>query len=793
MPNGPTGLVLRHVRQFPEAPGAGDLTDRELVERFAGGDGEAFAVLVRRHGAMVLGVCRRILGHEHDAEDAFQAVFLVLSRKAAALRRKEAVGPWLFGVAHRLALRARQKGRQRREREARLAERVPAEGPDELTLREARAALDEELAQLPERDRGPLILCYLEGLTRDEAAARLGCPLGTLKSRLERARAVLQKRLARRGLGLPATLSALLLAGGSTAGVPPALFTDTIKVASLFAAGRAATGAIPVRAVALAEGVLETMTLTKLKIALGVLAVVAVLGASAAALTQQVPTDKPADPPAKEKPVAAVKPAEPPVTPEEAPDEEPADPPAAPKTEAATLPTTVTGVVVAVDTAKNTVTVAHREGETTFSLTGDCKIEIDLKLGTLASLPKGANVMLSQFVDPTTARNLQAGGRWYFGAAVKAVDARQNTITIADKEGDKTFAVAPDVCVAVDAKPCRLDGVPVGAIANFGLRVDQTTVCVIGAEGPNLGGCGGSPVKAVDVENRTITFDDKAPADVAGKTFTVAKDANIQIDGKPGALSEVPVGSYVNLLLTVDRQTVRQVIVHGPPFPGDCGGSLVKAVDAERGTITFDDKARAEVAGRTFGVATGANILIDGKPGKLTDVPAGAYVSLILAVDGQTARQVNAQGPSNVCDCGGSLVKAVDAQRGTITFDDKARAEVAGKTFALAKDAFILIDGKTGKLAELPPGSLVNLTLSVDRRRVCQMNANGRAVSGVLRAVDAGASTVHVGDTTYAVAKDALIVIDGKQASLGALPAGVSVNVNLRVDQQTVGMIQTAR
>jgi RNA polymerase sigma factor (sigma-70 family) len=789
MPNSPSALVLRHVRQFPEASGAADLSDRELVERFAGGDGESFAILVRRHGAMVLGVCRRVLGHEQDAEDAFQAVFLVLSRKAGSLRRKEAVGPWLFGVAHRLALRARQKGRERREREARLAERVPTEGPDELTLREARAALDEELARLPERDRGPLILCYLEGLTRDEAAARLGCPLGTLKSRLERARAVLQKRLARRGLGLPATLSALLLAGGSTAGVPPGLHTATITAASLFAAGRAAaTGVIPVRAVALAEGALKTMTLTKLKIALGALAMVAVLGASAAALTQQVPADKPSEPPVKEKPVAAVKPAEPPVTPKE----EPADPPAR-KAEPATVPTTVTGIVVAVDAAKNALTVAHREGETTFSLTNDCKIEIDFKRGTLAALPKGANVMLSQFVDPTTARTLEAGGRWHYGAAVKGVDAGQNTITIADKELDKTFAVAPDACVAVDGKPCKLDGVPVGAIAHLGLGVDQTTVCVIGAEGPNLGGCGGSPVKAVDVESCTITFDDKAPAEVAGKTFTVAKDANILVDGRPGTLSEVPVGSYVNLGLTVDRQLVRQVNVQGPPFPGDCGGSLVKAVDVERGTITFDDKARAEVAGRTFMVANGAPVVIDGKPGKLTDVPAGAYVSLMLAVDGQTARQVNAQGPSNVCDCGGSLVKAVDARRGTITFDDKARAEIAGKTFALAKDANIQIDGKLGKLAEVPTGCLVNVTLSVDRQTVRQMNANGRAVSGVVRTVDTGMNTVNVGDTTYPVAKDALIVVDGKQASLAGLPTGVNVHLNLRVDQQTVGMIQTAR
>jgi RNA polymerase sigma factor (sigma-70 family) len=785
-----SALLIRSVRDLAEPSGLGGLPDRELVERFADrGDGESFALLVRRHGPMVLGVCRRVLGHEQDAEDVFQAVFLVLSRKAGALRRKDAVGPWLFGVARRLALRARQKGRERQARETRVPERSAGDPADELTVREAQEILDEELARLPERERGAIILCYLEGLTRDEAAARLGCPLGTLKARLERGRAVLEKRLARRGLGLPATLLVILPAGGLTAAVPPGLYTATIKAASLFAAGQAAAaGVIPVRPAALAEGVLETMTRTKLKIALGVLAVVAVLGASAAALTQQAPADKPADPPVKEKLVAADKPAEPRATPKK----ESAGPPVTQKTEAAALPTVISGVVEAVDAEKNALTVTHRDGETTFRLTRDAKIDIDNKPGTLAGLPKGANVTLSQFVDPKTAGNLQAAGRWYFGAPVKAVDAGRNTITVADKEGDKTFAVAPDAFILVDGKPRKLDGVPAGAFVNLGLGVDQATARSIGADGPYLGGCGGSLVKAVDAETGTITFDDKAIAEVAGKTFTVAKGADVLLGGKPGTLSEVSAGSYVNLGLTVDRQLARQVHVHGPPFLGDCGGSLVKAVDVEKGTITFDDKARAEIAGKTFLVAKDAVIVIDGKPGKLTSLPTGAYVSLRLTLDGQTAWEVFAQGPSAVCDCGGSLVRAVDVQNGTITFDGKARAEVAGKTFAMARDALIQIDGKPGKLTELPTGAFVSLTLSVDRQTVRQLNANGRITTGVVRAVDADKNTVNVDDTTYAVAKDAVIVIDGKPASLVGLSTGANVHLHLRVDQQTVGMIQTA-
>src|SRR5207244_3698377 len=162
---------------------------------------------------------------------------------------------------------------------------------------------------------------------------------------------------------------------------------------------------------------------------------------------------------------------------------------------------------------------------------------------------------------------------------------------------------------------------------------DQQTVCSIGAEGPHLGGCGGSPVKAVDVERRTITFDDKAIAEVAGKTFAVGKDANIVIDGKPGNLAGVPAGAYINVTLAVDQQTVGTIHAQGPPVQCDCGGSPVKAVDAERRTITFDDKARAEVAGKTFTVASDALIVIDGKPGRLADLPAGAYANLRLRVD----------------------------------------------------------------------------------------------------------------------------------------------------------------
>jgi RNA polymerase sigma factor (sigma-70 family) len=756
--------------------GAG-LTDGQLLECYVVSREEsAFAALVRRHGPMVWGVCRRVLRSHQDAEDAFQATFLVLVRKAASVVPRELVANWLYGVAHQTALKARATGARRRTREKQVkAMPEPALERQEI-WDDLQAVLDQELSRLPDKYRAVIVLCDLQGKTRKEAARHFRLPEGTVATRLATARAMLARRLARYGRAVPgAALAAVLAQNVASAGLPASVASSTIKAASLFAAGQAtAAGAVSVRAVALAEGVLKTMLLTKLKIATALLVAVAFLGAAAAALTPREQAAKPAAPPVQEQPAQAVKP--------------PAPAPAVNK-EAETLPTLVRGVVKAVNAEKRTLTVAHREGETTFTVAKDARIDIDNRPGTLAGLPRGADVTLSRFVDARTAGNVEAGGRWYFGAPLKAVDAARNTITLADRDGDKTFGVAPDACITVDGKHCKLAAVPPGAFVNVGLAADQTTARSIGADGPHLGACGGSMVKAVDPVNHTITFDDKAVAEVAGKTFTVARDAVINLDGRPGKLAEVPTGAYVNVILTVDRQTARQLNVQGPPFLGDCGGSLVKAVDVEKRTITFDDKARAEVAGRTFTVAQNAVIHIDGKRAKLTDLPAGAYVNLRLALDGQTARDVNAQGPAAPCDCDGSMVKAVDVEKRTITFADTARAEVAGKTYPVAKDALITIDGKPGKLTELPTGAYVNLRLAVDQQTARHVNAQGPAASGVVKAVDAAKNTVTVGDATYTVAKDAVIVIDGQRGQLAGLPTGASVSLRLHVDQRTVGMI----
>ena len=254
--------ALRYLRNLIESERTADLPDRELLQAFLKKHDEvAFAALIRRHGPMVLGLCRRVLQNDSDAEDAFQATFLVLTRKAAVLRPEKSLAGWLYAVAGRIAQKARMAAARRRTHEQRAARTVAEHPLDEISVREARAVLDQEMARLPDKLRLPLVLCYLEGRTRDEAAQHLGWPTGTLKSRLEQARERLRARLAARGLALSGALVALLACEHSALGaVPMELLNSTVKAASLLAAGRAATtGVVSTTAAALTEGMVQTM------------------------------------------------------------------------------------------------------------------------------------------------------------------------------------------------------------------------------------------------------------------------------------------------------------------------------------------------------------------------------------------------------------------------------------------------------------------------------------------------------------------------------------------------------
>jgi RNA polymerase sigma factor (sigma-70 family) len=295
--------VLRHIRDLSSRPASGP-DDRQLLQRFtAARDEPAFAELVRRHGPMVLGVCRRVLHNAHDAEDAFQATFLVLARKAGAIRQRNSVGGWLYRVGYHLALKARDQAEARHRREVRAARPEETDPLAEVTGRELLAVFDEELQALPDAERLALVLCYLEGKTSDEAAREAGCSESTLKRRLDRGKGRMRARLARRGVTLPAALLAAGLATGAKASLPAPLATAAIKAGGLIAAGQAPAAVVSVRAAALARQALRTMTVSKVKTVGALLLGVALLGVSAGLLAPSPPSAAPPEEP-KLPPVA---------------------------------------------------------------------------------------------------------------------------------------------------------------------------------------------------------------------------------------------------------------------------------------------------------------------------------------------------------------------------------------------------------------------------------------------------------------------------------------------------------
>ena len=304
----------------------------------------------------------------------------------------------------------------------------------------------------------------------------------------------------------------------ASGGVPISVVSSTIKAASLFAAVQAAaTGVISANVAALTEGVLKAMVLTKLKIAIEMLVAVAILGVGVGSLRQQVLAQQPADKTAEAKPEQE----------------------------------TVLNAegVTAVDAAKSTITLVIKgEGEKTFTVAKDAKVEIDGKPGKLADVPVGgASVTLKLSADQTTAFSIQASGP-SAGGEVAAADAAKNTLTLAINAEEKTCTVTKDAKVEIDGKPGNLADVAVGYSVILHLTVDGKAVWSIQATGPLSGG----DVKAVDAAKNTLTVTNQ----LGEQTFDVAKDINIVIDGKSGKFAHLKEGMEVGLRLSVDKKTV---------------------------------------------------------------------------------------------------------------------------------------------------------------------------------------------------------------------------------------------
>ncbi len=309
MARGQSDAILRPLRVLLETGSVAGMTDAQLLERFAArrdsGAEPAFAALVERHGPMVLGVCSYWLRNGHAADDAFQAVFLVLARRAASIRRPDLLSAWLHGVAVRIARKARTRAERLARREGRGGPMANVDvccaEPDPSRLQaEEIAAVHEEVDRLPERYRRAVVLCHFEGLTHAEAAGRLGCAPGTVSSLVSRARDMLRSRLSRRGLSAGAILLASSLEPKfATAAVPFALERATVKAAFLFTTNRAAVASIAsAAAVELAGGALRAMTMTRLTV-VAITAVLAVgfVAAGAGGFTFRAPRSASPGPP----------------------------------------------------------------------------------------------------------------------------------------------------------------------------------------------------------------------------------------------------------------------------------------------------------------------------------------------------------------------------------------------------------------------------------------------------------------------------------------------------------------
>ncbi len=281
--------LLHYLRRLGQPPG-GDRDDAQLLRRFlADRDESAFTMIVQRYGAMVWGLCVRRLGETPEAEDAFQATFLVLVRKASSLRGPELLGPWLYGVAYRTALKVRGQRARRAARETPLPEQL-AEKPSEHLWRDLRPVIDEEVNRLPEKYRQPVLLCYLQGLSSEEAARRLGCAKGTIFSRLSRARDLLRRRLARRGVSVSAgALAAVLTEKAVVRAAPVALCETTIRMSLALVTGQ--TLSVPLAA--LVEGVLRSMFLNKVKFVVIVLLALGLVGSGAGFVAHQTAAGPP--------------------------------------------------------------------------------------------------------------------------------------------------------------------------------------------------------------------------------------------------------------------------------------------------------------------------------------------------------------------------------------------------------------------------------------------------------------------------------------------------------------------
>ena len=611
--------------------------DRRLLEEFAGdGDQSAFAELVRRHGPLVLGVCRRILGNVQDAEDAFQATFLVLARKAGAVRWRDSIKNWLHGVACRVAMKARSRAIQRKQKEQEAGAKPVAVDAPAAAWHELRAVLDAELAQLPDKYRAVLLLCYLEGKTRDEAAEALGWSVGAVKGCLERGREMLRGRLAKRGLTLSAALITGLLSEtmAGAASVPTALTAATVQSASAFLAGSAAHSALAPSVLSLAQGALNAMLLAKIK-TMGLVAMMLMLGTGALVGVHFASAER--------HDMVAGFPVSP-VQGREPQNEQRKDEPF--------------GLVKAIDLKVGTLTITPlRDGggdDQTFSLAAK-NLQVSTSFGEpikLADVTVGMRVHLQlQGLDVTALRVENP----VVAAFLTSISDEKRTVQARAERQISMYSVAKDARITINGKPAKLAEVPIDERIFLTLSIDKRTILAIhnvkgarrdeppGGERPKGDRPAERPVERVPTTSATIIDVDAdkesisllvgRDGDLKIKTVTLAKDSKIKVLFDERAAQEITLAQLTKPLTAIvqlsdDDKSAKALTVLAPLTRGS-----VKAVDAAGKKITLTVEGRED---KTYDVDAAAVIRVQGRgDGKLADVTQGMSVLVGLSLDRQ--------------------------------------------------------------------------------------------------------------------------------------------------------------
>lgn len=575
MVSGRPSTLGRQLRRIVIATDARAMSDGDLLDCFVtGGDEAAFEALVRRHGPMVLGVCRRVLHDPHEADDAFQATFVVLLRKCGSLAQPELLGNWLYGVAFRTAREVRNRAARRRARELQavpVEESAPSSEWDDV-----RPVLDEELNKLPAKYRIPVVLCDLQSKSRKEVARQIGCPEGTLSSRLARAHDLLRRRLLRRGLALSGGWLAVGLSSGvATAALPPSLVLNTVKAAlAVSVADAVGVGVLSAPVAALVEGVMQAMFLSKVKLTAAVLLTVGMVGVSVGVLTHRALADRPAAGAADDKKPERAEPAR---GEREAGRERPAGP-------------SVQGMLKTVDVDKNTVTVTvrHEDGmvaDHTIAVPKDAKVVLAKGPGALSDLKPRMRVAVQLTADEKSVVAIKelAGGdeparagreeeRPNIAGQVKSVDAAKNTITITirrdgQEPADQTLNVAPNANVTVPNKEGgKLGDVVAGMRVALTVDAGKQLVTSVRADaGPRAEPRRQPTLPAVfqsaDVAKGTISVTIKGDGDRnIERTFELGKDIRVSTSKKEDAkLSDLAAGMRIMLLMSPDRRTITGV------------------------------------------------------------------------------------------------------------------------------------------------------------------------------------------------------------------------------------------